>query len=439
MPRAFAALPIDTALRFEGLCLERKEAWLWNIDSEDFAEAWREAAEDFDPFNDRDPARAFCLVLLGVDRMLQDIRSAIDAAILGVPTLGIALVLGERIDQGIRPSRARDHVFRRRSNELKRSQRRHAGDYRLAVGRYRRALASFCRGRSALLNSAEREARPTPPPIPEKESIGPWACEVGSIPPPHRWAGSVAALWAQAQLPTHLPGALFALDRRPESPAITRLVMLIDREARMGFAALAEHPAGESNASRAEGDQNDGEVAHGPSLPGVVTGGTGVDLLGANGRTAGPRALPQRAREHGVPIAEANLMVREFVRTRPTASIRETMEGTGLPSTSSVHRTTAWKVHRAKKMRKEGVSAKTFRLTSRMIACIKDKKVGQEPSVGDLEDIERAFFDHATDEELDWYASEGNDRRDEVLLTWLDQRHELAIDASEDDWDSEES
>ena len=145
--------------------------------------------------------------------------------------------LGELIDKAIRPPGCAKLIYREKLAP-ERWRRRRSPDHRdrsAAFGRemalYKRALRSRPAG---LPDDDEDEDSPTPPMprgkprLPRPTKISPGLPSWKDIELDPEWAVSVRMLWATLQIRESLPKALWAIRKRPHTPAVPFLIRGID-------------------------------------------------------------------------------------------------------------------------------------------------------------------------------------------------------------------
>jgi hypothetical protein len=142
-----------------------------------------------------------------------------------------------------------------------------------------------------------------------------------------------------------------------------------------------------------------------------------------------PPSMITKDRRPSIPGDEANILVREYLEDRPTATAREISRNTGV-SLGGVVNTPCWRVQMEKKESEGTKRGKTARpLTKKILAT---RSSGSDPAddVEAKELAQRRYLESATDKERSEYFSMPPSKQSEVLRLYAeqieDQRDQLA-------------
>jgi DNA-binding NtrC family response regulator len=171
-----------------------------------------------------DPGAALEEMQRRVAAFERSVRLPLQSETASIPELWAALLLGECVDQGLRPPGVLRHVFREEENAA-----------------WWRAVRLDPTLRAPVEPFAPPTARRVLPP---RTALVRRARLPGEMRPPAAWAETIRGLWHRLGLRTEPPNALFRLASRPGFLALPGVVRQVRSAAREGLARLAERLTG---------------------------------------------------------------------------------------------------------------------------------------------------------------------------------------------------
>jgi hypothetical protein len=149
---------------------------------------------------------------------IESIPAAVDHELKDA-VLTTTVLLGECVDQGLRPPKVYQHLFTVDKNP----------NWRVFLKNHPAPKPPVS------LSAYTGQLIPPPPPT---YRLNKRACNPGSLRPPAWWGAELEAIWRRLGLSTHLPRGISLIPGRPTLLGIRRLVDQVDAAAREGLAEL---------------------------------------------------------------------------------------------------------------------------------------------------------------------------------------------------------
>jgi hypothetical protein len=175
---------LEAGVRLRAAAVECLGDWQWVRDSADLAEDLDRALRALREHPD-DPCAALEEMQSHVKAFERSIRLPLQSETASIPELWAALLLGECIDQGLRPPGVLRHVFREEENAA-----------------WRRAARLYPTLRAPVNPFAPPPARPALPP---RTALVRRARLPGEMRPPAGWAETIRGYWHRLGLEAELP------------------------------------------------------------------------------------------------------------------------------------------------------------------------------------------------------------------------------------------
>jgi hypothetical protein len=157
------------------------------------------------------------------------IRTPLRSKLATVSEVWAAFLLGECVDQGLRPPGVLHHVFQQVTNP--------------EWWAFARKYPSAKRQRPDPFG--ERE--PGTPSRPCRYRLAVRTCRPGELPPPVGWAETINGLWQNLRIQTELPKCLFLLAGRRQLLGLPGVVTRLKTAAREGLSELCKSPIASNN------------------------------------------------------------------------------------------------------------------------------------------------------------------------------------------------